>query len=164
MTEQTQPIIEQEPEIELPPAEPFPMGTSREFVDKKKIPYDPSNWYWIVDKATDEVYSSAAADYVPVTDSAYTAWLESGGKPTPIDTEENLADVFAAQYPAGWPGVVLKQQAQAALNKSDITVIRCAENGVTVTKAWITYRATLRTIINTGKGKLPSQPSYPAGT
>ncbi len=61
-----------------------------------RLPYTPSNWYWKVgDKSpSTQVYSSAADDYVLLTDPTYVAWLVSGGKPTPIDTEQNLADVL----------------------------------------------------------------------
>ncbi len=59
-------------------------------------PYDPANWYWKVgDKSPGtQVYSSAVDDYVLLADSIYVAWLASGGKPSNIDTEQNLADVL----------------------------------------------------------------------
>jgi len=61
---------------------------------------------------------------------------------------------------------LLKGQAQAALDKSDITLLRCVENGVAIPAEWVTYRAALRPI---AKGEsqateLPEQPSYPEGT
>ena len=58
------------------------------------IPYNPANWYWIVGGSTTQVFSSVVGNYVPVTDATYVAWLASGGKPTPIDTEQNLYQVL----------------------------------------------------------------------
>lgn len=60
------------------------------------------------------------------------------------------------------------QQAQAALDKSDITVLRCFESDVTVPAAWREYRTALRDIIgSTSFGvitELPALPPYPSGT
>ncbi len=60
------------------------------------LSYNPANWYWKVgDKSPGtQVYSSAADDYVLLDNVTYVAWLASGGKTTPIDTEQNLADVL----------------------------------------------------------------------
>jgi hypothetical protein len=64
--------------------------------------------------------------------------------------------------------VEYKQQAQAALDKSDMTVIRCVEAGVTLPAAWVTYRKALRAIVGASTGDptqaLPMRPAYPAGT
>lgn len=60
------------------------------------------------------------------------------------------------------------QQAQAALDKSDITILRCFESDVTVPADWREYRAALRGIIvaseNSDALKLPAVPEYPPGT
>jgi hypothetical protein len=59
----------------------------------------------------------------------------------------------------------LKTSAQAALDKSDVTVLRCAEVAVAVPAEWAAYRRALRGIIaGTGQGPLPARPSFPAGT
>lgn len=65
--------------------------------------YTASNWYWKVAGSAVQVYSSAAAAYVPVNNPSYVAWLANGNVPTLIDTEANLWDVLAAQWPAGLP-------------------------------------------------------------
>lgn len=57
--------------------------------------YNPSSWYWTVAGDTTKVFSSAAGDYVPVTDATYVAWQADGTRATPIDTEANLGAVLA---------------------------------------------------------------------
>jgi hypothetical protein len=54
--------------------------------------------------------------------------------------------------------------AQAALDKSDVTILRCAENGVAVPAAWAIYRAALRASVGGAPNSLPAQPAYPQGT
>ena len=57
--------------------------------------------------------------------------------------------------------------AQAALNKSDSTVIRCVSAGIPVPQSWQTYRNALRAMANgtdTTSTSLPSMPDYPFGT
>jgi hypothetical protein len=63
------------------------------------------------------------------------------------------------------PTMGLGPSAQAALDRSDITVLRCFEHAVTVPPDWVTYRAALRTIIAGGSATaLPAVPAYPPGT
>ena len=66
-------------------------------------PYDPAKWYWIVAGDTTRVWSSATAAYVPTSDAGYIEWLAEGNVPTRIASEAELQEVFAQQYPAGWP-------------------------------------------------------------
>jgi hypothetical protein len=70
------------------------------------IGYIPSNWYWVIAGDTARTWSSATKTYVFSTDEAYAAWCAAGGEATTIDSEADLADVFRAQYPAGWPRLV----------------------------------------------------------
>ena len=62
-----------------------------------------------------------------------------------------------------------QSQAQAALDKSDTTMLRCAENSVPVPAEWAAYRKALRAIIGAKVAgdptqALPTIPAYPAGT
>ncbi len=52
--------------------------------------YNPNHWYWAVGGSTSQVYSSAAGDYVDVTDATYRAWMASGGVPTAISADDML--------------------------------------------------------------------------
>lgn len=106
--------------------------------------YTPQNWYWIVAGSTTQVYSSASASYVPVTDATYEAWLAAGNLPTKIDTEANLQGVFAAQYPAGWT----LSAAQVAVNAGQATLA----NGIVITSTAFpnlnaTYALTANTLL-----------------
>jgi hypothetical protein len=66
--------------------------------------YNPAAWYWIVaDHPGTDVWSSAAAAYVPETDPDYESFLADGNQPTAIDSEESLRTVLAPVYPAGMP-------------------------------------------------------------
>lgn len=61
-----------------------------------------------------------------------------------------------------------QSKALSALDKSDVTMIRCIEKGVAVPAAWGIYRGALRAIISAASGDalvvLPARPAYPAGT
>jgi hypothetical protein len=86
--------------------------------------------------------------------AAYLAWLAAGNIATPVDPT-----VIAAQAQAQ-----LAAQAQALLDKSDKTMLRCFEHAVTPPAAWVTYRAALRSVINGSLSAVPTTPAYPAGT
>lgn len=51
--------------------------------------------------------------------------------------------------------------ARDALAASDITVLRCVEQGVAVPEAWVVYREALREVVRTGEGPLPERPDWP---
>jgi hypothetical protein len=64
----------------------------------------PSNNYWIVGDQDPTVrWSSASVVYVADSDSTYTAWLADGFEVCIIATEQELADLLNATYPAGSP-------------------------------------------------------------
>lgn len=106
---------------------------------------------------------------------------ESGGRV--VESDEIATDITLVQtvtpegvivyrqpspptVPQRW--AALQVGAQAALDESDITVIRCAEAGVAVPQAWRDYRAALRLIVSSAVGDpdpgLPERPDYPPGT
>ena len=137
-------------------------------------PYNPAAWFWIVGGDKSQVYSSAVADFVKPDDAAYVAFLADDGLPSRIASMDELRDVLLAQAPAGWKPTAsdlwtaYQATAQTALNKSDVTILRCAENSVTVPPAWATYRKALRAIVGAATGDpakpLPTRPCFPAGT
>ena len=90
------------------------------------------------------------ADERNVDYQEFQAWILEGNNPTPA-TPVNL----------------LPEKAQVALDKSDITVLRCVSASVAVPSAWQTYRTALRAIVN-GTDKtstsLPVTPSFPIGS
>lgn len=51
--------------------------------------------------------------------------------------------------------------ARAALEASDVTVLRCVERGIAVPEAWADYREALREIVRDGKGEMPTRPDWP---
>lgn len=126
-------------------------------------------------KTTGGFYDSAInatmpPDAIAVTDAAYAALFaaQSAGQIIQADANGNPeAVVFtptSAQVHAA-----LQASAQAALDKSDITVIRCAaaQPPVPVPTDLTTYRAALRAIVNgtdTISTTLPATPIFPVNT
>jgi hypothetical protein len=86
----------------------------------------------------------------------YLDWVAAG----------NTAASFVPEFDATW--LQYQNEARAALDSSDNTVIRCMENGVPVPADWKAYRAALRVIVGATSGDptqpLPTRPAYPAGT
>lgn len=68
------------------------------------------------------------------------------------------------------PKITNARRAEAldALEKSDITIHRCFENGIPVPEEWKVYRSTLRGIVYAPQGSedaaIPERPAYPEGT
>jgi hypothetical protein len=86
---------------------------------------------------------------------ALHAWAMSDGAIVP----RVISDAEAA--------IALRLHAMAALDKSDVTVLRCMENSVAVPPEWAAYRGLLRAIIGSSSdapAALPSVPPYPSGT
>ena len=81
----------------------------------------------------------------------YLDWAAAGN--TPLPYEPDPAEAQAA----------LKAAAQAALDKSDVTLLRCYEAGVVVPTEWATYRGQLRGIVGgtSEATELPVRPEYP---
>lgn len=85
--------------------------------------------------------------------------------PQPGWTATETAGAWTFAAPVA-PTVDMRPAAQAALDRSDITIIRCYEHAVPAPAAWATYRGALRAIVAGGptSAALPVQPAYPAGT
>lgn len=88
-----------------------------------------------------------------------------------IATPEELAASFPdyEAHVAQDNRIPLITEAQAALDKSDVTIVRCvsAQPPVAVPTAWTTFRAALRAIVNgsdTASTTLPDTPPYVEGT
>lgn len=86
-------------------------------------PFDPANWYWIVNGSTAQVYSSAAANYVPVANATYVAWLEAGNLPTRILNEAELGEVLAQYQLRPLPANVLGGYQDTHARKLTIEVV-----------------------------------------
>jgi hypothetical protein len=102
----------------------------------------------------DRVFTSAHGVIlnVPKTLAPYVAHV-------PTADEITAQQVIAA-------AAALRVAAQTALDKSDVTIIRCYEHAVAVPSEWTAYRAALRAIVAGGSttGALPTMPTYPVGT
>ena len=116
----------------------------------------------------DTVHKGMPSDAKTITDDLYAA-LMAGASPKSgpakeIQPDENGNPVLVDQ-PDPDPGLILKAQAQVALNKSDVTVLRGVEDGSGVSPEWRAYRKALRDIISKGGAtELPPVPEYPEGT
>ena len=75
-------------------------------------------------------------------------------------------EITEAEYDTLQALTILKESAQVALTKSDITILRCYENAVSVPASWHTYRDDLRAIVSgtSAVTELPTRPDYPSGT
>jgi hypothetical protein len=63
--------------------------------------------------------------------------------------------------------IPLTEQAQSALDASDMVALRCYKATVPYPAEWHTYTQALRAIVSgadTASTALPTKPSYPAGT
>lgn len=87
---------------------------------------------------------------------AYLNWVEAGNTANPVQI--NPAAAWTAHQTA----------ARIALDASDVTMLRCLENAVSVPSEWVVYRKALREIVSSTTGdatqSLPTRPAYPAGT
>jgi hypothetical protein len=98
-------------------------------------------------------------------DSAEFAYLLPADCVEITDAEaESIQAARAAAQAAAQAPVILKADAQAALDKSDVVLLRCFEHAVALPAAWQTYRTALRAIVNgsdTTSTTLPTIPAYP---
>lgn len=85
-------------------------------------------------------------------------------------TAEEIASIQAEQaaYTGSAAWRAMRENALVALQASDVTVLRCVENGVALPPEWAAYRRSLRAISGATAGDptrpMPVRPAYPAGT
>ncbi len=58
----------------------------------------------------------------------------------------------------------ITDSAMIALAKSDVTLLRCIENGVAIPSEWVEYRRQLRDVVNHKSTVIPIRPEYPQGS
>lgn len=125
-------------------------------------------------------YNPAVAAPSPVMGWYDTAVFDYPNLPPAADLLEMTAEQWDARMTGLWavsagalvaytPPVIApdtRAAAQAALDKSDVTMIRCYEHGVAVPADWTTYRAALRAHASGGPttAAMPVVPAYPTGT
>ena len=108
---------------------------------------------------------------IEITDAQWQACINTPGytvangalvAPVP----PTAAQIAAQRVASAWSAY--QASAQVALDKSDVTILRCYEHAIPVTADWIAYRAALRVIVSTATGDatagLPTMPAYPAGS
>jgi hypothetical protein len=92
-----------------------------------------------------------------VADYRGTTWYDTtSGAITVINTIGTPASNLATTEPAS----VINAREQV----SDVTILRCAEDGIAVPTTWITYRKNLRAIVSGAdlvSTTLPAVPAYP---
>ena len=103
---------------------------------------------WVVDLAPERF---------DVADSM--RWVEC-----PEDTQcgsQYVGGTFVAPIP---PAAVVdvKGQALAALQASDVTMLRCWETGQSPPAEWVAYRAALRLVVGGASTTMPDRPATPA--
>ena len=101
-------------------------------------------------------FRSVAANYAPGPGEVVFADIAS-------QTQLVAAFPGYASALASVSGAALSAQAQQALDKSDITVLRCFEKGVALPSAWVAYRASLRAAVTAG-AQAPQPPKNPDGS
>lgn len=83
-----------------------------------------------------------------------------------LDGSGNVVLNEAKVLPIRW--AAYKAQAQALLDKSDLTALRCFKAGITFPTEWHDYVTALRAIVSASTGNpdlpLPTTPTYPFGS
>jgi hypothetical protein len=126
-----------------------------------------------IDTATQQVWSFEDDVTVKVESGTYVFTAAHGAQlATPATLQPYTAPVLTAaqiaseQAAQAW--AAYQVSAKSCLDASDITILRCYENGVLVPAAWATYRKALRATVAAASGDatqaLPTRPPYPAGT
>ncbi|MFM0405216.1 hypothetical protein [Paraburkholderia dipogonis] len=113
----------------------------------------------------------AGANVIEITEDEWRACVSTSGytvasgalvAPVPL----TAAQIAAQQAAADW--AARQELAKAELDASDVTLIRCFENGIPLPPAWAEYRKALRAIVGVASGDatqpVPVRPDYPTGT
>ena len=113
-------------------------------------------------------YAELVAANIPVSQLPFS-WGADGtlnyGDSVTEEQRTEIEAVYEAHDPAKPDPQSLRDESKAALDGSDVTVLRCFEAGVTLPAAWVDYRKQLRAIVSGAvASSLPTQPAYPAGT
>lgn len=81
---------------------------------------------------------------------------------TADEEREFLAD--RASVAQNMQAEAIKNAARAALQANDRVAARCTKAGVAYPAEWLVYDESLRAVVQSGTGTIPSRPDYPAGT
>lgn len=119
----------------------------------------------------DSPIPNGVTNVIEITDTQYIACISTPGYTVQngslvVPLPQTAEQITAMQTAKLW--TEYQSTAQSALDKSDVTILRCTENSVAVPTAWATYRAALRAIVRATTGDatqpLPTRPAYPSGT
>lgn len=108
---------------------------------------------------------------IEITDAEWRACISTQGYTVAngalvAPAAPTASQISAQQAAAAWSAY--RVTAQAALDKSDVTIVRCVENAIAVPTTWTAYRKALRAIVGAPSGDptqaLPTRPAYPSGT
>jgi hypothetical protein len=104
-------------------------------------------------------------DAVSISAAQYQALLAAQSSGQVIQADANGNPVAAVFVPsAEQTAARLKADAQTALDASDVTVLRCIEHDIVLPSEWVTYRTSLRAVVNGTSSTIPTRPAYPAGS
>jgi hypothetical protein len=119
----------------------------------------------------DSPVPAAVSNVLKITDAQWQTCISTPGYTVKsgalvAPASPTTAQIAAQQAAAAWSAY--QAGAKAALDASDVTILRCYEHAVATPAAWSTYRGALRAIISAASGDptqpLPTRPAYPAGT
>ena len=106
-----------------------------------------------------EVVASLSVDdsenWYPFAGGVEAGWNFDGHRFTPPAFNDPDLPVYE---------LTVADEAQIALDASDVTILRCLERGVSVPSSWVTYRTSLRDVVAGRATAMPTRPAYPPNT